>query len=91
MVLGYIPIMSITPEQARKQAKRIFGLYITLFWFVIVNILVYILDYRDNNRIDWAYWVTFGWGIGLASQAFSIYFGIGFVEKITEDILNKDK
>jgi 2TM domain len=60
-------------ETLRNRAQKIAGFVYHLFWYVIVNIFLFWLDYQENSRIDWAYWVLFGWGIGLLSQAFATF------------------
>jgi hypothetical protein len=79
----------MTEQEAKRHARKLLGLYISLFWFVIINIFLYILDYSQNSRIDWAYWVTFGWGIGIASQVFNVYFSSGFEKKMIEKLMKK--
>lgn len=69
------------------RAKEIVSFLIHLFWFLIVNILIYILDYSSNMKIEYAYFVTLGWGIGLASHAFRVIFS----SQITEYVYNKLK
>jgi hypothetical protein len=54
------------------KAQKIAGFLMHLFWFVIVNIFLYILDYSDNGAINWAYWATFGWGIGIITHGLGI-------------------
>ena len=44
---------------------------------IYYNVFVYILDYWEDMRINWAYWTTFGWGIGLVSHAFRIFCSTG--------------
>jgi 2TM domain len=78
-------------QQLKEKAKKIAGFYGHLFWFVVVNIFLYILDYITNGRIDWAYWVTFGWGIGIASHALGTFYSGGLEDKIYQDLVQKEK
>ena len=56
-------------ERARKRAQD----YIGFMWhsaaFVIVNLFMWALDWVTGNGIEWAYWVTIPWAIGLAFHA----------------------
>jgi hypothetical protein len=55
-----------TPEErARQRAKE----YSDMMWhvatFVIINGFLWFIDLRSGG-VDWAYWVTIGWGLGVA-------------------------
>ena len=55
-----------TPEErARRRAKE----YSDMMWhvatFVIINAFLWFLDLRVGGA-DWAFWVTVGWGLGVA-------------------------
>jgi hypothetical protein len=62
-------------EQLRQKARKIKGFILGLVWYIVINIFLFWLDYRDNSVIDWAYWVLFGWGIGVLSQLVNIVVG----------------
>jgi hypothetical protein len=47
------------------------------------------LDYRADGDIDWAYWVTIGWGFAIITQFFQVYFGPSLEDKIAKNILEK--
>jgi hypothetical protein len=79
----------MTEEKAHKQAKKLVGLYANVFWYVVINIFLYFIDYTNNGRIDWAFWVTFGWGIGVISQAFGVFFSPDLEDKIAEKLMKK--
>jgi hypothetical protein len=79
----------MTEQEAKRQARKRVGLYTNLFWCIVVNIFMYILDYSNNSSIDWAYWVTFGWGIGILLKVFNVYFSSGIEQKITEKLMKK--
>lgn len=66
----------------RIKARKISGFLIHLFWFILINIILYILDYSQNGRIDYAYWTTFGWGIGIISHAFGVFMGANLEDNI---------
>ena len=53
-------------EQARKRAKSLVDLLWHLGVFVIVNAFIWLQDYYTGGGIEWAFWVTIPWGMGLA-------------------------
>jgi hypothetical protein len=56
-----------TPEaRARRRAKYLTDLMWHAGTFFIINAFLWILDFAGGGGLDWAYWVTIGWGIGLA-------------------------
>jgi hypothetical protein len=79
----------MTEQQAKKQARKLIGFYTNLFWFVVVNCILYFVDYNDNSTIDWAYWVTFGWGIGVIGNAFAVYLSPDLEERIIKNLMDK--
>ena len=81
----------MTQEQAQLRAKKLVKFYYNLFIFVIVNVFLYILDFYGNQRIDWAYWVTLGWGLGISIKGFEVYFGSELEEKIAKELMDKNQ
>jgi 2TM domain len=64
-----------SPEyiEAAKKVRRLKDFYITSFVFIVVNLFLYFIDYISSNGfITFAYWVTFGWGIGMFFYGISI-------------------
>lgn len=56
-----------TPEErAQKRVKE----YTDVMWhaatYVIVNVFLWGIDLVGGDGVNWAYWVTISWGIGLA-------------------------
>lgn len=81
----------MTKEQAQQRAKKLIKFYYNIFIFVVVNIALYILDYYSDSRINWAYWVTFGWGLGILIEGFGIYFGSSLEDKIAKNLMDKNQ
>jgi hypothetical protein len=55
-----------TPEaRAQRRVKNFTDVMWHLATFIIVNGFLWFIDLRQDG-LDWAYWVTIGWGIGLA-------------------------
>ena len=50
-----------------------------------------VIDYFDNNKIDWAYFPLLGWGVGLLSHYIQISsFRLFSVEKEKERLRKKN-
>lgn len=56
---------STPQERADKRVKSFTDLMWHIATFVIVNGFLWAIDLTQGGA-DWAYWVTLGWGIGLA-------------------------
>ncbi len=55
-----------TPEErARKRAEEFVGLLWHIAAFVIVNLFLWGIDIATGDGVQWAYWVTIAWSIGL--------------------------
>jgi hypothetical protein len=53
-------------ERARKRAKDYTGMLWHIATFLIINGFFWVLDAMQGGGINWAYWITIFWGIGLA-------------------------
>lgn len=43
--------------------------------FTVVNAFLWIQDFAIGDGLNYAYWVTIVWGIGLLAHAYSVFFG----------------
>jgi hypothetical protein len=69
--------MPTTPEgRARKRAEDLSGLLVHLAIYVVVNAFLWTMDLIGGGGLEWAYWATLGWGIGIA-----IHIGVFFFER----------
>jgi hypothetical protein len=83
-------LSTLTPEQQmRRRAQKITKFLYHVLWYVVINIFLYWLDYRENQVIDWAYWVTIGWGFGIVAQVFTLVAGPNLEEAIYNKISKK--
>ena len=56
-----------TPEdRASKRVKNFTGLMWHIATFVIVNGMMWALDIAKGDGLNWAFWLTIFWGVGLA-------------------------
>ncbi len=62
-------------ERARKRVKGFTDVMWHVATFGIINAFLWGLDIVGGNGVEWAYWVTIGWGIGVAFHV--AYFFIG--------------
>jgi hypothetical protein len=59
-----------TPEErAQKRVKDFSDLMWHVAVYVIVNAFLWIMDFAQGGGLEWAYWATIPWGIGLAFHA----------------------
>jgi hypothetical protein len=78
-----------TPEmRARRRAEYLAGLIWHVGTFVIINVFLWVLDALGAGGIDWAFWVTGMWGIGLAFHVLAyLVDGRGLEERKTQEYL----
>lgn len=71
---------AIETTPAERAAKRVKE-YTDLMWhvatFVIVNGFLWTLDIVKGGGVEWAFWVTIPWGIGLAFHVAAYLLGQG--------------
>jgi len=53
-------------EQARKRVTELKSLYMHIALYILINLLLFLLNYLSSPGVWWFYWVTIFWGIGLA-------------------------
>ena len=60
-------------ERATKRVKELRDFYVHLAVYVVVNAGLVLLDLVQGDGLQWAQWVIFGWGIGLAAHWVSVF------------------
>jgi len=64
-------------EQALRRVKKRRDLHTHAFAYVTVNVLVWgvwaIIGATSHSWFPWPLWLTLGWGIGLAFNAWDVY------------------
>ena len=85
-------------KKAKERVNAIRGFYTHLFTYIIVNLALFIINYlsRGVHGGWWFYWPMIGWGIGLASHAFSVFGAYGiwgqkWEEKKIKEYMEKDE
>ncbi len=83
--------------RAREQVAARRSFYTHLFTYIVVNLGLFLINLftRRGHGTWWFYWPLLGWGIGLASHAFSVFgayglFGPDWEEKQVKKILEKE-
>ena len=76
-----------TLEWVKKHVKDVRDFYYHLMTYVLVNAMLVAIDLRVDGAggflgLDWAYWVTIGWGFGIVGHAISVFFGEYRVQKL---------
>jgi hypothetical protein len=72
-----------TPEaRARERTESFTGLMWHIGTFVVINAFLWVLDIVVGvGGVQWAYWITFFWGIGLAFHVLAYLIGDSGVEE----------
>ena len=60
-------------ESARKQVEEEKSFYTHLIIYVLVIGAFWIFNAMNDKGHWWAFWPTFGWGIGLSFHAFGVF------------------
>lgn len=74
----------MTEEEARKRVKKEKEFYGHLASFVMVNVMLVAVNLFTSPGHLWFIYPLFGWGIGLASHAASVY-GLGVLGEDWEE------
>ena len=69
------PSVQISEEEKEAIAyvKELKGFYSDLMSFIVIVPALFILNYFTSPGYIWAWWVLFGWGIGLSIHALSVF------------------
>lgn len=76
-------------QRAKKLVKDMEGFYYHLAVFAFMSAFFYFLDVRYDGILNWAYWVWFGWGLGVMGHYFSVREERRIHELMNEDIKAK--
>ena len=80
-------------ERARQRVEALRGFYMHLAVFVVVNAGLFVLDILSSGG-TWFFWPLFGWGIGLAVHAVSVFargpFGPDWEDRKIRELMERD-
>jgi len=83
--------------RAKKRVKEIKGFYIHTAVFLILNLLLMFLNFRNITHLAyWAYLTPLLWGIGLLAHGLSVIlpyfiFGKNWEERKIRELMDKTK
>jgi len=60
-------------RKAQKKVEAIKGFYSHLFFFVVINMGMILVNYLTSPQVWWFYWPLLGWSIGLFSHFASVF------------------
>lgn len=72
-------------EQAKKRVKQLKAFYNHLLIYVIINALLFVINFVVSPGSWWFYWVTIFWGIAVLWQGIGILSRNRFLGKDWED------
>jgi hypothetical protein len=83
-------------DRAKRHVAALRSFYSNLFAYLLINGVLIIWNLITSPGNLWFYWVTIGWGIGLAFHAFSVFgrsgvLGPDWEEKKINEYMEKDK
>lgn len=66
--------------RARTHVEEVRDFWYHLMTYAFVNVLLVVIDLRNGTDgpflgLDFAFWVIFGWGLGVVGHAISVFFG----------------
>lgn len=53
-------------ERARRRVSDIVAFAVHVIVYVAVNAGIWLIDIAEGGGVDWAYWTTIPWGVGVA-------------------------
>lgn len=83
-------------DRARQRVKEIKGFYSHLAVYIIINGMLFLINWLTSPGGWWFYWVTLFWGIGLLAHAYGTFVEGGFLgrdweERKIREIMEKEK
>ena len=78
-------------QQILQKAQDIVSFKSHLLVYILVNLLLFGVDFYGNGLITWAFFSLLGGGIGLVSHYFSVFNPLFSVDKEVEKLTEKYK
>ena len=78
-------------QKILQKAQDIVSFKSHLLVYILVNLLLFGVDFYGNGLINWAFFSLLGWGIGLVSHYFSVFNPLFSVDKEVEKLTEKYK
>jgi hypothetical protein len=64
--------LSEARRRAERRVEELRGFYGHVLTYVLVNALLFVINYFASPRVWWFQWPLFGWGIGLLCHGLSL-------------------
>ena len=65
--------MTWEEQRALEYVRDVKGFYSSLATFLVIVPALFVMNYFVTPGYIWAWWVLFGWGIGIISHALSVF------------------
>lgn len=65
--------MTWEEQRAIEYVRDVKGFYSSLGTFLVIVPALFVLNYFVSPAYIWAWWVLFGWGIGIIAHALSVF------------------
>lgn len=87
-------------REAQKRVKKIKGFYTHLMVFVVINLMIIVVNYRElpkGESLHWYHFSTFFfWGIGLVAHALSVFLptfllGKNWEQRKIQQLMDREK
>lgn len=72
-------------RRAKERVEQLKGFYIHLFFYIIINAGLFLINLIFSRDQWWFYWPLLGWGIGIAAHALAVFGLGGFLSKEWEE------
>jgi uncharacterized membrane protein YhaH (DUF805 family) len=72
-------------EEAKKRVKQLKAFYNHLLIYIVINALLFAINFVVSPGAWWFYWITIFWGIGVLWQGLAIVSRRRFLGKDWED------
>jgi hypothetical protein len=82
--------------RARRRTEDVWAFWVHALLFLAVNAWVWAMDITSGGGVEWAYWTTIPWAIGLALHGATVIaelrvFGEEWRERKFEDYLERER
>jgi hypothetical protein len=72
-------------KKASKKVKSIKEFYSHLFWYIVINLMLFFLNLKYSPEHIWFFYTTLGWGLGVIAHAVGVFGNIFMFSKDWED------
>ncbi len=80
-------------QRAEKRVKKKVGFYIHLSIYMVVNTMLFVINFSTGVPYFWAKWPLMGWGIGLLFHGLGVFLFSGksnIIQRMIEKEIEKE-